>query len=178
MAKFKVLIDREITTYEFVATIIEAASHEEATTKAEAMIQASDLPWDEVQEEDVDDGKPDWGVSEVTPLEPVEPAKPASPQPIIVPPLTWLQASAFLKPGDRIRITEAYGNYPIIPAPVGTMGTVAENSLNELQAILLVKLDRQDDDPVTGWDYCLQLSPDDPSLNPGAWDKPVPFERI
>lgn len=78
MAQFKVTIDREITMYQTIDLFIEAASPEEAESKAEAIIaDGDDIPWDDLEEESVDDGKPDWEVVEVKPVG--EPAAPATP---------------------------------------------------------------------------------------------------
>src|SRR6516225_760209 len=53
---------------------------------------------------------------------------------------TWLDLSK-LADGSRVVFTTSWDIYPECIVPQGTTGTVVENGLNELQAILLLAVD-------------------------------------
>ena len=55
---------------------------------------------------------------------------------------TWFRASAELSGGDRVRFVSAHGDIP-----AGTIATVVENSLNEMQPVLIVKPDTDEAPP-------------------------------
>src|SRR4051812_35811027 len=78
----------------------------------------------------------------------------------IAPPLTWLEASAELKQGDRVVFVEAHDIFPEAHVPAGTMGTVEENGLNEIWCTLSVRPDDEAlSDALAEWDGCIYLSP-------------------
>lgn len=95
--------------------------------------------------------------------------------------MTYLQASATLKEGDRVRLTTAYGDYPMPAIPAGAIGTVTENGLNEMQPILFVKMD-ETFAHLRDWSNELQIDgpehPYDPDDTNSPWLKPSPVELI
>lgn len=56
-----------------------------------------------------------------------------------------------LKKGDRVELTAAVGDYPLVPKQAGSKGTVVFNELGESSGILAVKLDEHHED-LTDWD--------------------------
>lgn len=96
--------------------------------------------------------------------------------------MTFFDASAKLKAGDRVRLTSDYGHYPLEIIPAGATGTVEDNSLNEMQPMLFVKLD-QHFKTLDEWDNVLQIyGPDvrfDPEDKANAWyTEQAPVELI
>lgn len=52
--------------------------------------------------------------------------------------LTWFECSAMLKDGDRVRFVTEWDMFPHCQIPEGTVATVVENDLNELNSLLWV----------------------------------------
>ncbi len=55
--------------------------------------------------------------------------------------MTYAQAAKQLKVGDRVRLSEAYGEYPIERVPAGETGTIFEVSADDV--LICIKLDGQ-----------------------------------
>lgn len=93
--------------------------------------------------------------------------------------LTWFDASAKLKAGDAVRFVGPWEAFPDFVVPVGTLGIVAENGLNEMQPALLVQ--------TTGirgaasWNNVVQLhgpADHDHERPDSDWHKPCPVVLV
>jgi hypothetical protein len=85
--------------------------------------------------------------------------------------LTWLEL-AKLPEGTRVRFAEPLDIFPECIVPAGTVGTIAENGLNEIWCAMLVSVD---DEKVTAalqqeWKGKVYLPPYGTHLDPGCDD--------
>lgn len=98
--------------------------------------------------------------------------------------VTWREAKTAFKVGDRVRLTDEVGDYPIYPKPAGSLGTVAENNVDDpgMGNAIMVKLDVRHSDLVE-WDNCVAVySPEfwagSPEEAEKHMDEVVPLEVI
>jgi hypothetical protein len=80
--------------------------------------------------------------------------------------MTWFEASATLKEGDRVCFVLPWDIYPETTLREGELATVIENSLNEMQPVLIVLPDSATQrERLKEWDGHVWLYGPDP-----AWD--------
>lgn len=95
--------------------------------------------------------------------------------------MSWHDASARLKAGDKVRFDTSHDIFPECLVPEGATATVVENSLNEACALLEL---RPDDtsirEALKNWDGNILLSPEsyDAFRDGAAWHDCSPIEMV
>jgi hypothetical protein len=94
--------------------------------------------------------------------------------------LTWREASAQLKQGDRVVFIEPFDIFPVVRIKAGTAGIVEENNLNEAHCVLSIRPDDETiSDLLADWDGCIYLGE---NLRPGTtndgWQDVSPIARV
>ena len=91
---------------------------------------------------------------------------------------TYREAITAFKAGDRVRLTEDHGDYPLSPVRCGETGTVVENALGApVNTTLYVKIDHHHHDLVE-WDNVLHFYAPTEFGEPEGMDLPIPLEQI
>lgn len=84
--------------------------------------------------------------------------------------ITFFNASWKLKPGDKVRLTEACGEHPLPPVAAGETGVVVTNGLCDPSfPCLFVKLDNPFEH-LDDWGNELEIA------GPGAYDEAKPYD--
>jgi hypothetical protein len=82
--------------------------------------------------------------------------------------LTWFEAARTLKAGDVLTSSDVMESYPDYWIQPNARFRVEDNSLNEMQPLLVLRLldhDKLTDGNLDDWDGCLMLTPPDHELN-------------
>ena len=88
--------------------------------------------------------------------------------------LSWREVSA-LEAGTRVRFASAWDIFPTALVKEGTVGTLVENGLNEIQSLAMVLPDcRELRRELSEWDGEIYLCVGDES----QWDEPSPLSLI
>jgi hypothetical protein len=85
--------------------------------------------------------------------------------------LTWTELAAL--PADtRVEFPEGHDIYPHCIVPAGTTGTIVSNDLNEIFAMLSVRVENFDvQQALKEWNGNVEFAP----KNDGVWDQPSPL---
>jgi hypothetical protein len=92
--------------------------------------------------------------------------------------LSWIKL-AELPDGARVVFSEDYDIFPECVVPAGTVATIVENSLNEMQPGLFLQPDDESiRTALKQWDGIIYLMPEADSGDPEdpAWQEPSPVE--
>jgi hypothetical protein len=90
---------------------------------------------------------------------------------------TWLELARDLKAGDRVRFDCDWDRYPDVYVHAGNLGTVVENSLNEMEPTLFIRPDNVTiQKQVKDWDGVVHVY--GPWHDDESWNDVAPVSKI